>query len=218
MHLLHRDLQPPTGLTNYRHGRDIWCGQSPNADERSAIWDKLNAMQGNRCAYCEMEISQGKGHIEHFRQRSRYPQGTFDWANLFGSCDRNGVCGRHKDECGNYPHQDLIKPDVDDPDDYFVFDPQGGIHPKAGLAPDKHRRAKETIRILKLDGGGLPYMRLAAAKGYQQQVEVWAQYAEEFPDEDWRSIVEQEQQNEIARTAHLPFATAIRHTLARVNS
>lgn len=215
MHFLRRDPRAPVCLAHYHHGRDTWSMQSPNGVERNDIWDKLNAMQGNRCAYCELEISQGKRHIEHFRQRRLHPQGTFDWNNLFGSCDRDGVCGKYKDRCGHYPHEDLIKPDVDDPDDFLVFDPQGGIHPKVGLTPDKHHRATETIRILKLDGGGLPHMRREAALGYLQLVELWAEYEKEFPNEDWRSIVEQELKDEIANTAHLPFATAIRHTLTR---
>jgi uncharacterized protein (TIGR02646 family) len=52
-------------------------------------------------------------HIEHFRQRSRYHQGTFEWDNLFGSCNRPDNRGKHKDQCGNYDYQDLIKPDVE---------------------------------------------------------------------------------------------------------
>ena len=191
---------------------------SPTPQERAQIWDKLNAMQGHRCAYCEVAIFEGKRHIEHFRQRSRYPQGTFDWNNLFGSCDRDGVCGRYKDECGIYPHMNLIKPDVDDPDEFLVFDPQGGIHPKAGLTADMLHRAKETIRILNLDGGGLPHMRKAAACGYLQQVEAWEAFASEFPEEEWRPIVEQELEQELATTGHLPFATAIRHTLTRMGA
>lgn len=218
MHHLHRGSQAPACLQHYRYGRDNWGMQSPTPAERCDIWDKLNAMQGSRCAYCEAEISEGKRHIEHFRQRSRYPQGTFDWHNLFGSCDRDGVCGRHKDQCGQYHHADLIKPDVDDPDEFLVFDSQGGVHPKAGLVLDKHHRAHETIRILNLAGGGLPHMRRAAALGYLQQVEHWAEYASQFLEEEWRPIVEQELAQELANTAHLPFATAIRHTLTGVGA
>lgn len=216
MHRLNRDPQAPACLQRYRHGRDNWSVQSPTPVERCDIWDKLNTMQGDRCAYCEAEISENKRHIEHFRQRSRYPQGTFDWNNLFGACDRDGVCGRHKDQCGPYHHADLIKPDAEDPDEFLVFDTQGGVHPKAGLAPDQQHRAQETIRILNLTGGGLPRMRSAAAAGYLQQVEVWAEYASHFAEEEWRPIVEQELAQELANTAHLPFATAIRHTLTRV--
>ncbi len=217
MHRLHRDPQAPACLRGYQHGRDKWSMESPTGAERGDIWTKLDAMQGCRCAYCEAAISQGKCHIEHFRQRDRYPQGTFEWSNLFGSCDRESTCGTFKDRCGAYAHADLIKPDVEDPDEFLVFDPHGGIHPKAGLALDKRHRAQETIRILNLAGGGLPHMRSAAAAGYLQQVEVWAEYASQFSEEEWRPIVEQELAQELSNTAHLPFATAIRHTLTRVS-
>ncbi len=213
MHRLHREPQSLACLQRYRHGRDNWGMQSPTPAERGDIWVQLNAVQANRCAYCEMAISESSRHIEHFRQRGRYPQGTFDWHNLFGSCDRDGVCGRHKDQCGVYHHADLLKPDVDDPDEFLVFDPQGGVHPKAKLTQDKEHRAQETIRILNLTGGGLPHMRAAAAAGYLQQVEQWAEYASHFPEEEWRPIVEQELARELDRTLHLPFSTAIRHTL-----
>lgn len=218
MHHLHRDPQAPACLKNYRHGSDKWSMQSPTPTERGEIWAKLHAMQGCRCAYCEAEISEGKRHIEHFRQRDRYTQGTFDWNNLFGSCDRESTCGTHKDRCGAYPPEELIKPDVEDPDEFLVFDPQGGVHPKAGLTPDKHRRAQQTIRILNLTGGGLPHMRRAAASGYLQLLEVWAEYAQQFPEEEWRPLVEQELAQELAQTAQLPFATAIRHTLTQASA
>ena len=218
MHRLHRDPQAPACLKRYQHGRDTWGMQSPTPAEREEIWVKLNTMQGHRCAYCEVGIQPGAQEIEHFRQRSRYPQGTFDWHNLFGACKDKGTCGDHKDKCGDYDHTLLIKPDVDDPDEFLVFDPQGGVHPKARLTPDKHRRAQETIRILNLTGGGLPHMRRAAASGYLQQLELWADYASQFPEEDWLPIVEQELAQELAQTAHLPFATAIRHTLTQASA
>ena len=217
MHQLHRDPQVPGGLNKYRHGRDSWSGESPTADERLVIWEKRIAMQGERCAYCEAKIAVDDRHIEHFRQRSRYPQGTFQWSNLFGSCNRQGTCGDHKDKCGAYNHTHLIKPDEEDPDDFLVFDPSGGVSPKKGLSPPHLQRAEETIRILNLKNGGLPRMRFNAAYGYLQTVEEWAELESQFPEEEWRPIVEQELAQELANTAHLPFATAIRHTLARVS-
>lgn len=93
MHRLHRDPVAPIGLSHYRHGLHSWSKTCPTAVERADIWDKLNAMQGQRCAYCEGPMGTDNRHIEHFRQRARYPQGTFDWHNLFGSCARPGTCG-----------------------------------------------------------------------------------------------------------------------------
>lgn len=218
MHRLHRDPQAPACLRNYQHGRDTWGINSPTGPERAQIWAKLNAMQGQRCAYCEVGIQPGAQEIEHFRQRSRYPQGTFDWHNLFGACKDKGTCGDHKDKCGDYDPALLIKPDVEDPDHFLVFDAHGGIHPKKDLSPQDHARAEATIRILNLTGGGLPHMRRAAAAGYLQLLELWAEYASQFTEEEWRPIVAQELAQELAQTAHLPFATAIRHTLTQAST
>ena len=120
MHKLHRDPQAPSGL-NYRHGVHTWGNGIPTRQEKAEIWVKLIAMQGERCAYCEGPMPESSRHIEHFQQRSRSPQNTFLWNNLFGSCNRRDTCGNHKDQCGNYPHADLIKPDEEDPEHFLVF-------------------------------------------------------------------------------------------------
>jgi len=175
-----------------------------------SIWEKLNVMQGQRCAYCEGTIDEANRHIEHFRQRGRYPQGTFDWHNLFGSCNRHGSCGDHKDKCGAYAHQVLIKPDVEDPETFLVFTAAGAIRPRAKLDADEHNRASETIRILGLDGK-LNQIRRAEVIGYIQTAEIFAEMAQEFPEDEWLPLL----QEEIRNTAHLPFATAIKHVLTR---
>ena len=210
MHLMFRDPIPPVGLCNYRHGQHRWSNTSPNQAERAAIWDKLVDMQGKRCAYCEGPLTETDRQIEHFRQRSRYPQGTFDWHNLFGSCTRTATCGDHKDKCGVYPHQDLIKPDVEDPEAFLVFNPNGTIRPRADLGSYDQYRAESTIRILGLDGA-LNQIRLSEVYGYIQTAEDFAEFAEHFPEEDWMPLL----QEEIHNISHLPFATAIRHVLTR---
>jgi len=213
MHKLQRGPAPAC-LGNYRHGRDQWSDMLPTPTEKTdEIWPALEAMQGQRCAYCEDGISNGKRHIEHFRQRtsSRYPQGTFEWSNLFGSCDRLTSCGKHKDSCGTYNHQDLIKPDEEDPERFFLFVSDGTIQVRCGLAPSDVHRASETLRIFNLADkhGPLRYMRKRAVVGYLQSADEIRQIAESYPMEDWLPFL----QEELASTAHLPFATAIKHTL-----
>lgn len=209
MRRLNRQDEPPAGLRRYRHGRDAWSAVTP--EERMAIWLSLDLMQGPRCAYCDGPMGDGNRHIEHFRQRGRYPQGTFDWSNLFGSCNRAGTCGMAKDQCGAYPPEALIKPDIEDPDVFLLFTPGGTVRPRAGLTANNHLRATETIRILVLDGA-LNQIRRAQLCGYIQTMEIFADYAEAYPDDD--SWVE-ELEREVRDTAHLPYATAIRHVLTR---
>lgn len=212
MHKLHRDPVPPACLARYQHGREQWGMQSPTGPERVEIWAKLEAMQGQRCAYCEAGIVEGDRHIEHFRQRSRYPQGTYAWDNLFGSCNRSGTCGKHKDECGNYTSTDLIKPDIDDPEAFLVFSPDGSVHPRKNLSSVDQHRAEETIRILNLNGV-LRQIRYSELFGYVQTAEEFAQMAENFDESEWWPLL----QSEIDKTAQLPYATAIKHVLTRCN-
>lgn len=213
MRRLYRQDEAPSGLKRYRHGRDRWTLTCPTREERDEIWASLELMQGLRCAYCEGPLGLGpkERHIEHFRQRDRYPQGTYDWNNLFGSCVRPRSCGKEKDQCGAYPAEVLIKPDIENPDDFLVFTPGGTVEPRAGLSAHDHHRARETIRILGLDGA-LNAIRRAELSGYLQTLEYFVEVAESFPeDEEWI----QELQREVDKTAHLPYGTAIRHVLTR---
>jgi uncharacterized protein (TIGR02646 family) len=210
MRRLYRDPVSPLGLTNYRHGSSNWALSSPTPSEREEIWAKLLAMQGEYCAYCEGPMPVFKRHIEHFRQRSRYPQGTFDWHNLFGSCNRQGTCGDHKDKCGKYSPQDLIKPDIEDPELFFVFTTRGDIKIRANLTPENQRRAVETIRILALDGA-LNQIRYSEVQGYLQTAEQFAEFAKDYPQDEWLPLLEEE----IKNITNMPFATAIKHVLTR---
>lgn len=212
MHKLQR-TDGPKCLTKYRHGRDTWGPDVPTPQEKDEIWQLLDAMQGGRCAYCEADITAPEGrHIEHFRQRDRnhYPQGTFEWANIFGSCDRTDSCGRHKDDCEKYKHKDLIKPDVDDPEHFLHFHSDGNISLRQGLNEREQHRATETLRIFNLNAehGALRWDRYRATYGYIQTAECIAELAGED-----RAQAQQLLQEEINATRHLPFATAIKHTL-----
>lgn len=210
MHKLQRG-NAPACLAHYRHGRDNWGDVTPG--EKATIWTELEAMQGQRCGYCEADISNGQKHIEHFHQKGRDASVTFLWSNLFGSCNREDSCGKHKDRCAVYPPANLIKPDVDDPEHFFVFVSDGTIAIRQGLSdPDRHR-ATETLRIFNLDAqhGPLRRMRQQAATGYLQTAEEFLTLAAEYLPEEWQPLLD----SEMAATAHLPFATAIKHVLTR---
>jgi len=208
MHKLQRG-HAPVCLSHYQHGRDNWSAVTP--EDKVGIWVELEAMQGRRCAYCESDIADGRRHIEHFVQKSADPKGTFLWSNLFGSCMRQDSCGIHKDHQGcDHEPRDLIKPDVDDPDDFLVFSANGTVRPRQDLPVAKRKRAAETIRVFNLDGV-LQAIRRAELQGYVQTAEAFAEMAEQFPPEDWLPLLEQE----MTTTSTLPFATAIRHVLTR---
>ncbi|RUM61225.1 MAG: TIGR02646 family protein [Persephonella sp.] len=60
---------------------------------------KKNEQKG-MCAYCESKLKENSYHIEHFRKRSLFPELTFDYNNLFLSCNNENSCGKHKDRYG----------------------------------------------------------------------------------------------------------------------
>ena len=226
MHKLTRG-KAPACLKKYDWKKDDWgtviSAKTVAAEQnRWEIWHELTQIQGNRCAYCESDLGDKQCHIEHFRQRKAlkgrpaYREGTFEWDNLFGSCNSESHCGDYKDEnCFDYDHRDLIKPDIDDPDDYFVFVADGSIHPRDDLDGDSLRKAEETIRVFNLDhdaersAGSLRFRRWQAIAGYVQTGEYLAEIAELYTEEEWLPLL----QEEIDRTADLPYATAIRHVL-----
>ena len=207
MHKLTRPTQPAC-LSRYKHGRDNW--NKVSTKHKDEIWLKICKMQQHRCAYCETGINKNKKdgncHIEHFRQKGRYPQGTFLWINMFGSCDS---CGKHKDSSQVvYCHRDLIKADEEDPEIFLAFAYDGNVAPTKGLTPTNLKRAEETIRVFNLNGP-LRKIRETTLKGYRHTAEEFVQYAIEFDKDDWRPIL----QKELDRIEYLPFATAIKHTL-----
>ena len=209
MHKLTRPT-PPACLSRYRHGRDAWKTLNSDSDAKDAIWLKLDEMQQQRCAYCEIGTKKGSRHIEHLRQRSRYPEGTFEWANMFGSCNRQDSCGRYKDNNHlAYNYEDIIKMDVDDPESYLRFLPDGRVAPRESLDSCQKKRAEETIRVFNLNGS-LRRIRENHTQGYLQTAEELAGYAEDFDEEDWRLILDEE----LDKIRNLPFATAIKHVLS----
>lgn len=209
MHQLQRG-QAPGCLKKYKHGTQNWADVT--GTEKTSIWSALEAMQGQRCAYCEGSMIESNRHIEHFRQKAAhiYPQGSFLWSNLFGSCNRKESCGTHKDHCGTYSPEVLIKPDIEDPERYLVFSPDGSISPRKNLSAAEQQRAEQTIRIFNLDQP-LQQTRHREIDGYIQTAETFAEMAQHFSEDEWMPLLQQE----ITATAHLPYATAIKHILTR---
>ena len=206
MHQLTRGASP-TCLGSYQHSLHGW--KDVRSTDKQQIWLCLTAMQQQRCAYCECSLSPATRHIEHFVQRSHDPSKTFAWTNLFGSCNRDESCGMHKDAKGlPYSDADVIKPDSEDPERLLVFDPHGGISPRAGLSPADHRRATETIRVFNLNGV-LKAIRRSEVMGYVQTAEQFEEMAATFPPADWLPLLEEE----VEKIRELPFATAIKHVL-----
>lgn len=173
MHRLHRGTEPEC-LQHYRNSGTKWEDIAP--DDKVAIQHQLRAMQGCLCAYCEASIKNaGNRHIEHFRKRQNHPDKTFAWDNLFWSCNNPNCCGFYKDSSatGSYSPDDLIKPDEEDPEEYFLFLATGHIKVRGGLSAVQQRRAEETLRVFNLNGKntGLIWRRRNVARNYRKTLE-----------------------------------------------
>lgn len=156
--------------------------------DRRQIWDKLNEMQYMLCAYCESTFTKEDSHIEHLYPRSKYEGLTFEWKNLFGSCNNEFTCGIFKDSARN-PHQVnhelLIKPDQDDPKAYFRYYRNGRISAKSGLTDTQYWRAKETIKAFNLNKNSLARMRerhLEPLKQLEEEFILWCDMCGDDPE------------------------------------
>lgn len=201
----------PACLSLYRHGLHNW--RDLTAEDKQHIWEKIDAMQQERCAYCEGPLHYGKRHLEHFRQKGRDPRVTFRWSNLFGSCNQTDSCGRHKDELGVYEAADLIKPDEEDPEQFFLFVSDGSIAVREALNAAQKKRASETIRIFNLNGV-LRARRYSALAGFVSQALEVQEMVDtgDFTLQQARDFLK----DELAAVEYLPFSTAIRHILMPV--
>lgn len=224
MRFLDRSQAPaPTCLASFDHRHHTW--DDVTAADRAAIRAGLTALHGRRCAYCEGSLDQLDEHIEHLCQRSRHPNRTFDWANLFLSCTRMDSCGKHKDTCGQsnaacadhanhchaYECKNLIDPGREEPERFFRFLSDGSIVLRSGLSDDDAFRARETLRVFSLDArhGRLRKMRARAVSGHQQTIADLGEYAAALPASDWLPFLKQE----LAAARDQPFSTAIKHAL-----
>lgn len=161
MRYLSRPQLSPDCLSGYNYSIDTWrpipedgLPQVPAEADRNQLWEAISSMQKSVCAYCEGGLEAGS-HIEHFAKRSSYRNLTFEWTNLFGSCNRTDCCGHYKDSQhnphSNYSLQDLIKPDVEDPWDFLVFGSDGHVSVRDGISAQQRRKGQTTIDVLNLD-------------------------------------------------------------------
>lgn len=206
MHKLHRGETPSCLKRHHRNSGNDWQRVSP--EDKTEIWEALQTMQLDRCAYCESKITAPKQHIEHFCQRSLFPKKTFDWSNLFGSCNDQEHCGKHKDNKSyvpSYQPTDLIKPDEEDPEKLLLFSSDGTVAIRLNLAPEDQHRAGETIRVFNLNAASLTSQRRQAVQGYLSLAEEQSL----FSDTDWQEYIDEELQE----AAGHAFVTTIRHIL-----
>jgi uncharacterized protein (TIGR02646 family) len=144
-----------------------------NRYRRSDIKKKLMEMFNNKCAYCESKITHvDYGHIEHYRPKSRWPEFTFSWDNLFLAC---GICNGPEHKGDRFPEASaggpIVNPCEDEPSDHleFRFDPVTTIASVYG----KTSRGEVTEKLLGLNR---PDLRIHRSK-FLKKLSVLALFA-----------------------------------------
>ena len=165
-------------------------------------------MQGDNCAYCKRPLGKGlRGrHVEHFVRKGRVPAGTFKWENLLWSCEDTQTCGHFKDQKakGTYSDADLVKPDVDDPRDFFAYRLNGKIIARPTATAAAQFRASKTIRVFNLN----PYKHALQAwrvTGFKSLVREIEELQGLMADPELRPLLEVEVDELLARAGRAEF-------------
>lgn len=180
--------------------------------EKNEIRVALLTVQGHRCAYCERRTGSGSddGHIEHFRKQADHPDLDMTWTNMFWSCNDEKTCGKSKDKCervsgpkARFNCDDLMNPDLHDPDEFFLFVTDGSVQMRPGLSEDKQLQAQETLRVFQLAESA--YLRKAREDAVKPYVNIVASLLLMGP-----AVVRQYVQAQKSTVDAAPFSVAIR--------
>lgn len=206
----------PLCLAQFTHGQDNWSVISNNR-LTNEIWEKLHIMQRGFCAYCESQLQEDntKRHIEHFIQKGRNPSMTFDWDNLFGSCNNPNRCGKFKDEDSEAKNIDLAKvckPDVMDPSELILFLNSGKVRSKTTLTLEKKEIADNTIAVFNLDGDStLENSRKAAIAGEKSLADSYWEMLVNDDNDELTELLEMELSEALERIKEVQYSTALEH-------
>lgn len=211
MHKIDRSAVPhPICLNQYNHPAHRW--DNLNAQCKREIRESVIALSSQqnaypRCAYCEGPVYH-EGHIEHFRRKKKFPELTFEWENLFFSCDGRYHCGHYKDrkDAPPYNPDNLIKPDIDDPDNFLYFSSNGEVWVRNGLNKTDAERALKTIDVFGLNDPVLVANRKKSLDQYKKDLDLLLSFFEERPEDTINYI-----NNEIEENKRHPYSTTIKH-------
>ena len=87
----------PTELSEYRRKNptSTWVDPTFNV-VKPIVRRHLHLEQEGLCVYCEKNLHEEEGHIEHIKSKGINPTLTFVYDNLSRSCEGPGHCGHHK--------------------------------------------------------------------------------------------------------------------------
>jgi len=174
--------------------------------EKKRLKEALLVEQGYICCYCNRQISDEDGHIEHFKPQSDYQELALDYNNLHVSCLKEQSkstpkhCGVAK---GNWFEEGVTLSPLDTScEQKFRYTDDGHISP----LNDPDRNTQIFINRLNLDDAILIQKRKEAIAGWLDDDLIQASNAELQ-----RNITALETMN---KGEYTPFVIAIRQQLA----
>lgn len=117
----------------------------------------LRIISNNHCAFCDGYPMQQMGDtIEHFRPKSKNPELSHQWENLFIACS---ACQSSK---GNEFDELLLKPDDENYSfsKYFTMNSEGFFEPDISLTEFDKKRVIKTIELYGLNKYSRPDERI----------------------------------------------------------
>ena len=128
----------------------------------------LEDEQGNQCAYTELPLKyeRSNSHIEHLKRKDAafFPELTFEWTNLFVSCNASDFGGKYKDEIylrgkERADNELILNPATENPTDFFELKSWGELTIKEKLNDIDRKKAEITRDAFNLNHNSLKKRR-----------------------------------------------------------
>jgi uncharacterized protein (TIGR02646 family) len=163
----------------------------PAKDVRARFFDRLDkqrvreilrAEQHGRCAFCEGLVSAAPPgpddrsstgiRIAHWTPIESDRTKALTWANLFGSCQRQGTVAH----CDVYQQSNAPPPNAPTPAErdyvqWMRLSADGSLHPRSALTPDAEVNVVALIKLFNLNAERLKSARRSAITGLQQRLD-----------------------------------------------
>jgi len=158
--MLKIDKNKPVFFNSLVKDKTVWN----DLKNRTNLYNHMIKEQKNMCAYCERKLN--KYHLDHFYTRNLFADKTFDYDNLFISCDSEHHSAKYKDKFGLKKEEfNSFYSPLDIHLDEFEYSLLGDIIGKT-------KKAKRTIEIFNLNHRSLVEQRTRIVK----QIENYREY------------------------------------------
>ncbi|MCT4601683.1 MAG: TIGR02646 family protein [Marinifilum sp.] len=131
---------PNANWSDFSASKDVSTIEIYNNLRESLLLD-----QELRCCYCEMFLNKNEeAHVEHLKDKDRYPKEKFLHSNLLASCKSTTTCGHKKDK--GYFEQ-MITPLLENCQDRLMYTDDGRIIARDENDEDARRTIEEVLNL-----------------------------------------------------------------------